>query len=143
MPSASWDNEKHNYLLDALIEATANGKRSDQGWKKDTWEKIKVELNENFKVRYEVEQLKNAYNNLKKKYLVVRQLRDQSGFGWNNENGTVTASNEAWSTYITSHPEAAKFRSQSFEFYDKMHSLIDGKVATGAHLFGHSNCKTL
>ena len=37
---------------------------------------------------------------LRKKYEIVKRLKDQSGFGWDEARQTVTASNEVWDAYL-------------------------------------------
>jgi hypothetical protein len=131
MPQVKWNDNQYNQLLDQLLAADRAGKRADNGWKKETWEGIKIEINTTFNMDFTLDQLKNAYQLLKKKYQIVKQLRDLSGFGWNNDLQIVTASSEVWEDYLKRHPKATPFRTTSFLQFDKMQSLVEGRIATG------------
>jgi Myb/SANT-like DNA-binding domain len=132
MTGSKWTQEKQAWLVDMLLEADNNGKRSDNGWKKEAWEKIRVEFSERFHGnQYDVQTLKNGWFSLRKAFLMVKTLRSQSGFGWDEGLQIVTASNDVWTAYLKSHPKAALFRRNPFPLYDKVYTLVEGKTATG------------
>ena len=115
------------------------GKAADNGLKKEAWEQIKQNMNEKFNINYSIDQLKTAEKGLKKKYGIVKKLQDQSGFGWNPVTQTVVAEPDVWNAYVAVHKDAKEFRTQSFPFYDKLHMICDGRLATGDHVFVASN----
>ena len=130
---ASWTKEMRTYLLDLLIEQTAQGKRCDGGnaWKKEAWEAIKKTIFEKFKIKFQVKQLKQCFNNLKKDYDAVKKMRDLSGFGWDEAKQMVKAKPEVWGPYLKSYKSHGKFQRRPFPFWDALHELLDGKVPTG------------
>jgi len=132
-PRAVWDFERREYLLDSLIAQSALGKKTDgaSGWKKEAWESIRKSLNEKFNLRFTVKQLKEAFNNLKKDYQIVKELRGLSGFGWDDANELVTAASDIWDAYFAKHPDRGRFRTRPFPYYDKMHEICDGRMPTG------------
>ena len=133
MVRATWEPKHKAYLLDGLIDAMAMGKSSDSGFKKEAWENIKKGFNEKFETDYQVDKFKTQFATLKGEYQVVKRLKDQSGFGWDSLLQIVTASEDVWTAYITSHQEAKKWKGQPFPHWDKLHDLCEGKVATGVH----------
>ena len=52
--------------------------------------------NEKFDLKFMIKQLKEAFNNLKKDYQIVKELRNLSGFGWNDEKQVIAASQDVW-----------------------------------------------
>lgn len=130
MPPVNWDHDKNSFLLNCLQNAINERKQSNNGWKRDTWRRITFQLNARFGVNYTYDQLKNNWQNLRKKYILVKDIRSQSGFGWDNEKMIATATDEVWDAYIASHPKAKLWRNQAFPHYDRLHSLLDGKTGT-------------
>ncbi|OAV87786.1 hypothetical protein PTTG_11315, partial [Puccinia triticina 1-1 BBBD Race 1] len=58
---------------------------------------------------------------------------DQSGFGWDNNRGTVTADEAVWEELIAAHPRQnfGKLKDKPFPVYDLAFSVFLGKAATG------------
>ncbi|RPA97213.1 hypothetical protein L873DRAFT_1139349 [Choiromyces venosus 120613-1] len=53
-----------------------------------------------------VQQFKTHYHT---KWKTFTHLLNSSGFGWNDENRVVTASDNVWNDYLAKHPKAAEF----------------------------------
>ncbi|EGN91567.1 hypothetical protein SERLA73DRAFT_164443 [Serpula lacrymans var. lacrymans S7.3] len=64
---------------------------------------------------------------LKAMCLVVQQLQELSGFGWDNTRKK--------DNYIAPHPEAKPWRTNPFPLYNDIIGLIDGRYATGEGAF--------
>ncbi|XVF59148.1 hypothetical protein PTKIN_Ptkin07bG0252500 [Pterospermum kingtungense] len=54
-----------------------------------------------------------------------------SGFGWDSQKNMVTAEDAVWESYITSHKDAAQFRTRSFCFYNELSHIYAKDRATG------------
>ncbi|KAI0364833.1 hypothetical protein BV20DRAFT_927542, partial [Pilatotrama ljubarskyi] len=63
--------------------------------------------------------------------LLMIKLREQSGFGWNEDEHLVTAPDGVWEKYLEAHPAARKWKKTPFTLYDEMAALVDGTSATG------------
>ena len=57
----------------------------------------------------------------------------QSGFGIDNETKLVTAEPAAMKEYFKAHPKAKEFEFKTLMFYDSLHELFTGKVASGKY----------
>jgi Myb/SANT-like DNA-binding domain len=88
-------------------------------------------LNEKFEVKLNTKQMKECFNNLKKEYQLVKELRNLSGFGWNSETQMVTAKADVWDAYLVEHKDAKRFRGKIWPFWDAIHQLLDGRIPTG------------
>ncbi|KAL8228098.1 hypothetical protein R6Q57_015682 [Mikania cordata] len=96
-----WSNEQIKCLLETCIdEINSVGKRG-LSLHKDSWNKLGRVLKEKFGMDLSQKQLKNAFDNLKAKYI---------GCG---------------------HPKAASLRTSSLPFPDLCAALFDGNAATG------------
>ncbi len=78
--------------------------------------------------------MQSQYQSLKKKYTTFHRLKDQSGFGWSSD-GVPTADDSVWDAYIRQHKDAAEFRNSGFPFYEQLHEIFSGTVATGHYAF--------
>ncbi|KAL5555101.1 hypothetical protein UlMin_037337 [Ulmus minor] len=68
---------------------------------------------------------------LKKKYSIVFDLLNQSGFGWDDVKKCVQVdSDDAWQSYVKAHKETNGWRGKPFPLYERL-SRIFG--ANGAH----------
>jgi hypothetical protein len=63
--------------------------------------------------------------------VIVKQIRNQSGFGWDDEKQIPTASDEVWDAYIEKHKEAAAFRKNSLPQFDLLDKIYTGVIASG------------
>ncbi|KAJ8620250.1 hypothetical protein MRB53_028779 [Persea americana] len=68
---------------------------------------------------------------LKARYRIVKALREQSGFGWDDLMQICIADEDVWNRYIQAHPEAKAYRRTSFPLYDNLSIIYDGCTAEG------------
>lgn len=67
-----------------------------------------------------------------KDFKTFRDLKAQSGFGWDEQNQLVIADPDVWDAYINKHPAAKKFRTKSLPFFDLLQELFGKDLSTGA-----------
>ncbi|KAI9456700.1 hypothetical protein BJY52DRAFT_1275555 [Lactarius psammicola] len=79
--------------------------------------------------------IQNRWQRLKQEFNIVKELRATSGFRWNNQEQSVTASRDVWDAYVKTHPSANKFRKKPFPLYDTIADLVDGTKGTGKNAF--------
>ncbi|XWS73096.1 hypothetical protein CRYUN_Cryun02cG0096400 [Craigia yunnanensis] len=64
--------------------------------------------------------LESRIRTLKKDWTIIYDMiigKDMSGFRWDDHRQLVVAEDLVWEYYISSHKEAAQFRTRSFPFY--------------------------
>lgn len=83
-----------------LAEQKKLGRFSNNGFKKEMWKKCLNELNKWFDVSLTLTQLKSYIVDLQKRYRIVKAIREQSGFGWDDLLHMCTADDEVWNHYI-------------------------------------------
>ena len=98
-----WTPEMIHVLFAELLEQAQDGKRADSGFKKEAWDSVVQEVQRVYtgllpiplaKVKAKEQAFKGLYKDWK-------FLRDQSGFGWDEETRMVTASDQAWNDICT------------------------------------------
>ncbi|GMP88551.1 hypothetical protein CsSME_00040500 [Camellia sinensis var. sinensis] len=74
------------------------------------WSRIDDELYNQFKVRYTVNRLKQKYHRIRQSYNTFVKLKNHTGFEWDDQRKTVTASDDIWDQYVKAYPKAKVFR---------------------------------
>jgi Myb/SANT-like DNA-binding domain len=87
-------------LLNELIQQVEAGKRSDSGFKKEAWVAVTVYVNTLTIASITLEQCKNKVDMLKGYWKGFNWLRDQSGFGYNEETGLIKVLYNVWENVI-------------------------------------------
>ena len=128
-----WNATTKRYLIDTLLEKLGQGHaHADSGFKKHEWTWIVADFKSRSHLNYNKQQLQSEYNIMKKQYGIMSTIRNNSGFGWDNENNVPTAPENVWKEYLRKNSESAKYRTPgSWEFYDDFVTIFDGQVATG------------
>jgi hypothetical protein len=90
----------------------------------------------------------HAYMQLKQSYDRVKNIREQSGWGWNHKKNLPIVEDDIWNKYLKvrdillidviaihmysqSHPKSKQWRTKPFPLYDEMADLVDGSRASG------------
>jgi hypothetical protein len=98
-----WTPEMIQVLFAELLEQVQDGKRADSGFKKEAWESVLREVQRVYTGPYTIPlpKVKAKEQAFKALYKDWKFLRDQSGFGWDEETRMITASDQAWNDIIT------------------------------------------
>jgi len=75
---------------------------------------------------------------LNKDYKIYSAIKNNSGFGWDDQRGIPTAPESVWSAYLTVHPEAERFRGRALIHYSILHELCANLSATGQFALTYS-----
>ncbi|KAE8687129.1 hypothetical protein F3Y22_tig00111022pilonHSYRG00082 [Hibiscus syriacus] len=75
--------------------------------------------------------MKNAYDNLKAKYIGWVYLKNKTGNLYNPQTNTFTLTNEEWEEFRKGHPKAALLKTAHLPFPELCAVLFDGNSATG------------
>jgi hypothetical protein len=77
-------------LIEALLLAVQQGKRSDNGYKKEVWTDVLAAMHEAFpSVPFEVKQLKSKTDQLKKKYVALKPSDKTAALGGTRRNHSL------------------------------------------------------
>ncbi|KAH9988184.1 hypothetical protein BJV77DRAFT_910226, partial [Russula vinacea] len=68
--------------------------------------------------------IKNRWQRLKKEYEIVKDIRNQSGWGWDNTTNLPEVPQPVWDDYIVSHPGAKPYRKKPFPLFDDIADLV-------------------
>ncbi|KAI7943146.1 hypothetical protein MJO29_012990 [Puccinia striiformis f. sp. tritici] len=129
-----WTIAQQTTFLEQMAEANANGLGTDNGnLKKEAWTALSKKMQAKHGFTPTSIQIKNQKTALRRTFFDVKFLRDQSGFGWDDDLAIVTADDDVWKELLEAHPrrEFAKVRDKPFPMYELAYSVFDGKSASG------------
>jgi len=126
---ANWTHAAQQYLVDACLFVVESGAYADNGFKSSEWKVMTAHFQNASGLMYGKDQLQSQVNELKKKYVAFKILKDNSGFGWND--GIPTCPSAVWAAVILANKDCKQFKNAGFPFYDDMGIIFAGKLATG------------
>ena len=131
-PPVSWTASMRNQFILVLI-SIAGGKVVHMGFRSTEWTEITNAFNLKMDMTVTRQQLQNQYTTLKSNFSVFHVFSQQSGFAIDNVSKLVTGDPSAMRDYFRSHPKAKEYEFKFLMFYDNLHILFEGRIATGKH----------
>jgi hypothetical protein len=127
--NVKWIHQRKLFLIQLLKDHDVPGFRTQNAWSKEAWNNIARRLNEKFGTSYTLGQVKQKEQDLKKDYRSVKDLVEESGFGWNSERMMVEAPENIWASFTArkNNEAALHWRDKSFPYYDDLSKLYDGE----------------
>ncbi|CAO2146859.1 unnamed protein product [Urochloa humidicola] len=126
------------FLIGLLRQYDLPRFRTQNAWSKEAWTTIVTQFNAKFSLSFTVAQVKQKEQDLKKEYRVVKDLTDESGFGWDSNRKMVTAPDSVWKSLEQRRNKDAllRWRDKSYPYYDDLYALYDGRYAEGRSCHG-------
>ncbi|TVU05833.1 hypothetical protein EJB05_49017 [Eragrostis curvula] len=130
---AKWSHQAKLCLIELLRDYDVLGFRTNNSWSKEAWNNIVSRLNAKLGTSDTLYQAKQKEQDLKKDFRVVKDLVDQSGFGWDNERNMVHAPENVWASFAArkENEAALSWRTKSFPYYNDLFKLYVGRYAEG------------
>ncbi|KAF8404226.1 hypothetical protein HHK36_009108 [Tetracentron sinense] len=122
---------KFTYVL-AGWEGSVSDPKGDNGWKPRAYQAVVNVKNEKLGISLNKEQVRSQIKRLKKEYLAISTLLDQSGFGWDDTKKMVTADDSVWDEYLKSHSDARPYRIKSIPDFHSLSLIIANDSANGS-----------
>ncbi|KZP07058.1 hypothetical protein FIBSPDRAFT_717654, partial [Athelia psychrophila] len=132
---AVWKSADDAVLIKALVKEREARHQSDSGFKPLSWVACAAALKgietKSGGVAKSKSSCQEHYKKIKKEYSIVKAIREQLGFGWDDTLKIATAPEDVWETYIASHQKAVPFKPKGFPFFDHLQLLVHGIIANG------------
>ncbi|XP_022681804.1 LOW QUALITY PROTEIN: uncharacterized protein At2g29880-like [Setaria italica] len=135
---ANWNHQMKLFLIGLLRQYDLPRFRTQNACSKEAWTTMVAQVNSKFTLSFTVAQVKQKEQDLKKEYRVVKDLSDESGFGWDSNRKMVTALDSVWKSLAQRRNKDAlsRWRDKSFPYYDDLYALYDGRYAEGRSCHG-------
>ncbi|XP_058086500.1 uncharacterized protein LOC131233732 [Magnolia sinica] len=118
-------------LIDMLMDVVANGRKSVNGFKKETYKAVVESVRSTLEISVVEKHVGNRLRTLKRLYFEVRDTLSASGFRWDDDKKLVTAPDDVCDNYIRSHPYAQHVHGKPVRMYDDLMFLFGSDQATG------------
>ncbi|KAI9441114.1 Myb/SANT-like DNA-binding domain-containing protein [Lactarius psammicola] len=121
-----WSCVDEATLVHTLAEQKTKGNWGDNNPKKSAWTACEIALAGSEKVSGGSAKaqpaIKSRWQHLKQEFDIVKKLRGLSGFGWDDAQQMVTASDEVWEDYlkVKEHHQHQKFQQKKFPLYNEI-----------------------
>ncbi|XVF77993.1 hypothetical protein PTKIN_Ptkin14bG0092600 [Pterospermum kingtungense] len=132
-----WSYDEDVLLVSSMVDLHNIGSyNADTGFKAGYLNELERMLtrklpNANIKAKPHIE---SRIRTLKKDWAIVYDMvkgDNTSGFGWDSQRNMVTAEESVWESYLSSHKDAAPFRTRSFHFFNELSQIYAKDRATG------------
>ncbi|KAI0681701.1 hypothetical protein BC835DRAFT_1425317 [Cytidiella melzeri] len=130
---AKWKPPSQAALVAALHKEKVEGRMVENGFKPVSWTYTSAAVLEKAWIGVNAKQCKNHWAMLRARYKDLVQMRQLSGFGWNEEACQLTATADVWDAYLQAHPKHVWYRTHSFPLFDNLAFLCEDTYATGNH----------
>lgn len=130
--SVTWTAERKEKFVSLLLSFINKDKSSyyKHGFTK-VWAAIEKKWFEETGLAYTKAQLQNQLSDLKKRYNIFKQLKENSAFGWDDKLNIPTASDKTWDEFLAANKFAKEFRNKTLPNYEELCIIFDGKVSAG------------
>jgi hypothetical protein len=98
--STLWPDLVTKAFIDIMVDEVTKGNMTNGMFYTETWTSMTTRLNSITNCSYEKEQLGAKFHRLQAMFLEFYSLLQNTGFRWNAETNTVTASEEVWHNYL-------------------------------------------
>ncbi|OAX39376.1 hypothetical protein K503DRAFT_645862, partial [Rhizopogon vinicolor AM-OR11-026] len=134
-----WKSSDDAVLVATLLKEREEGHQFDSGFKLKSFVACAKALKGSERTSGGVAKTSGSchdhWGKLKKDFAVIKKLREQSRFSWDDTLKIVTAPPDVWEKYLETHKKAKVWRKKSFPLYDSIQILVEGIVATGESVF--------
>ncbi|KAL5711647.1 hypothetical protein ACHQM5_013911 [Ranunculus cassubicifolius] len=132
-----WNSAMDTLLIDMLVEAAKDGKKSGNKWNNDVWTSLKPALSSKAGVQVQDSHIDNRVRQMKKEYRNFKMLKDKSGSSYNESKQIVELSDDTWNELL-SNPISSKqfkaFRDRPLKWdFEKLSIIVGNSHATGSY----------
>ncbi|MCH89116.1 F-box family protein, partial [Trifolium medium] len=135
--STLWPDLVTKAFIDIMVDEVTKGNMPNGVFHQETWTSMTTRLNSITNCSYTKEQLQEKMHRLRAMFHEFDSLLENTGFGWNEETNTVTASEEAWQNYLKTHDKASEFQKKGCAHYKLLEIIFNKNKET--EVFHHSS----
>ncbi|KAH0969167.1 hypothetical protein GBA52_028979 [Prunus armeniaca] len=130
---ARWTTPLTEILVNLMVDQVHKGNRKNHNFGKKAWKYMCDEFHKRTGLKWDKEQLKNRGAVLRRIYVTVTSLLDQSDFSWDESTGAIVASDEVWAEYVREHPDAETLKVSGCPIYKELCTIFSEPPTNGKH----------
>ena len=119
---ACWSDIMNRELIQFYLEEMLKGSSASNGLKSQQWTIITQKMAVEFPIASQLtsQQVQSNWTYLKQKWRIYHDLRNKSGFGWNDQLNNFDCEKSVFDAYCAAHPGATGFWKTPLPFYDDL-----------------------
>uniref|UniRef100_A0A803MGA7 Myb/SANT-like domain-containing protein n=1 Tax=Chenopodium quinoa TaxID=63459 RepID=A0A803MGA7_CHEQI len=119
-----WSKDMSKELLDFLAEEVKKGNRPNNTFRTSSFVAAAKIISEKFQTNCTSEHVENHMKTVRNAWVAISTVRNNSGFGWNDNLKMVIASPTTYATYV-------KFLNRKIDMYEEMAIVLGKDLARG------------
>ncbi|VAI69681.1 unnamed protein product [Triticum turgidum subsp. durum] len=127
-----WKYSKHKILLNILKDQSLQGGKEGTGYTKKAWRDILGQFNDSRVEKLELQQLKNRHKYYRSCYSTMDRLLKLTGFGWDDDDKMIKASEEIWEELIKKDKSLQEYRDKVWPSWVDLQAICATSTASGA-----------
>jgi Myb/SANT-like DNA-binding domain len=127
----TWTDQYKKAIINLMGIEVLKGNFTDNSWKRAALHTMVESFNATFNRHIVVTQLTSFISAIKGRYKGYAALLENSGFGIDPISRVPTASSSVWADFLACHKNCDDFKKAALPYYDELHLIFGGKVATG------------
>ena len=92
----TWSKPMSHMLLEILVEEAFKGNKTSSTFKAESFVKVATKISQNFNVQCESKHVNNHLKTEKKEWRIITQLKNKSGFSWDDCLKMITVSKDVY-----------------------------------------------
>ncbi|XP_011627000.1 L10-interacting MYB domain-containing protein-like [Amborella trichopoda] len=119
-------------LLELLVEQCLLIKKPESAFKNEQWSAIEEKFNINLGMNLRRDTFNNKLRTWPNNYKTIKKMKDQSGFGWNEESHMGIIDESIWDAYIMSNPITKNDKGKSLKYWKELSIVVGNDFVEGA-----------
>ncbi|KAK1660499.1 hypothetical protein QYE76_048658 [Lolium multiflorum] len=126
-----WKSSEDKILLNILKDQTLNGGKEGTSYTKKAWREIQEQFNDSKVDKLELQQIKNRHKYYRSCYATMDRVLKLTGFGWDDEDKMIKASDETWEDLISKDKNLQEYRDKVWPSWIDLEEICASSTASG------------
>ncbi|KAK9036079.1 hypothetical protein V6N11_078098 [Hibiscus sabdariffa] len=127
-----WTKPMERIFLEILAEEAQKGNKPSNSFRSVSIKRVAAAISEKFQVQCDTKHVENHLRTVKNAWKIICKIREESGFGWDDNMKMITSDNVTYDATITAHPKYSPFLNKKIDFYNEMALVVGQDMATGS-----------
>ncbi|KAL3530539.1 hypothetical protein ACH5RR_009861 [Cinchona calisaya] len=138
---ADWTDSEETIFVHLMLKEIQKGNKPSTSFSKSGWKNIELGFEEKTGKRYSCSQLRNKFNQMRRRYNDLCMLLKEPGFSLDPALGQVTATDDVWKSAVKVNQKVKRFRKKGCPLFNELKIIYGdpaGKSKNVSQLSQHS-----